>query len=85
MKERTIAEAAIEVLKEAIESMTAAEITEVIFKKGLYEFNTKDQVGMVRRAIARRCENSTRKDQIPSKWFEKSTDGKFTIKLEVKY
>jgi predicted Zn-ribbon and HTH transcriptional regulator len=42
MKERTIAEAAIEVLKEAKEPMTAAEITEVILEKALYEFNTED-------------------------------------------
>jgi len=51
MKERTIAEAAIEVLKDSKEPMTAAEITQAILEKGLYQFNTKDQVGMVRRAL----------------------------------
>jgi hypothetical protein len=52
MKERTIAEAAIEVLKEAKEPMTAAEITQTILDKSLYQFNTKDQAGVVCRAIA---------------------------------
>jgi len=36
MKERTIAEAAIEALKEAEEPMTVAEITQKILGKGLY-------------------------------------------------
>ena len=77
MKERTIAEAAIEVLKEAKEPMTAAEITQAILDKGLYEFNTKDQVGMVRRAIARKCEGYERKDAISPKKFSKTSEGKF--------
>jgi ribose 1,5-bisphosphokinase PhnN len=80
MKERTIAEAAIEVLKEAKEPMTAAEITQAILDKGLYQFNTKDQVGMVRRAITRRCEGYERKDSIPDKVFEKSSSSKYTLK-----
>lgn len=80
MKERTIAEAAVEVLKAAKEPMTAAEITQVILDKGLYEFNTQDQVGMVRRAIARRCEGYERKDSIPDKVFEKRPNSKYTLK-----
>ena len=80
MKERTIAEAAIEVLKEAKESMTAAEITQAILDKGLYQFNTKDQVGMVRRAIARRCEGYSRKDSVSPKQFEKLQNGNFRLK-----
>jgi hypothetical protein len=69
MKERTIAEAVVEVLKAAKEPMTAAEITQVILDKGLYEFNTKDQVGMVRRAIVRRCEGYERRDSVSPKLF----------------
>ncbi|WP_035991456.1 HTH domain-containing protein [Leptolyngbya sp. KIOST-1] len=80
MKERTIAEAAVEVLKAAKEPMTAAEITQVILDKGLYEFNTQDQVGMVRRAIARRCEGYERKDSMPDKIFEKRPSSKYTVK-----
>ena len=80
MKQRTIAEAAMEVLKEAKEPMTAQEITQAILDKGLYEFNTKDQVGMVRRAIARRCEGYARKDSMPDKVFEKRPSSKYTLK-----
>lgn len=80
MKERTIAEAAVEVLKASKESMTAAEITQVILDKGLYKFNTKDQVGMVRRAIARRCEGYQRKDSISPKLFEKEANGNFFLR-----
>lgn len=80
MKERTIAEAAIEVLKEAKEPMTATEITQAILEKGLYQFNTKDQVGMVRRAIARRCEGYTRKDSVSPKLFKKAENGEFLVK-----
>ena len=80
MKERTIAEAVVEVLKAAKEPMTAAEITQVILDKGLYEFNTKDQVGMVRRAISRRCEGYERKDSMPDKIFEKRPSSQYTLK-----
>jgi hypothetical protein len=80
MKERTIAEAAIEVLKDAKEPMTAAEITQAILEKGLYQFNTKDQVGMVRRAIARRCEGYERKDSVSPKVFKKLENGSFQVK-----
>ena len=43
MEKRTIAQAAIEVLKEAKRPLTAVEITQVILDKGLYDFNTKEQ------------------------------------------
>lgn len=77
MKERTIAEAAVEVLKAAKEPMTAAEITQIILDKGLYEFNTQDKVGMVRRAITRRCEGYERKDFLMPTLFQKTSDNKF--------
>jgi hypothetical protein len=79
MEKRTIAQVAIEVLKEAKQPMTVAEITQAILDKGLYSFNTKDERGMVRRAIERRCEGVTRKDTVSPKWFEKLPDGKFKL------
>ena len=80
MKERTIAEAAVEVLTAAKEPMTAAEITQVILDKRLYEFNTEDQVGMVRRAIARRCEGYERKDSITPAIFQKTSGTRYTLR-----
>ena len=79
MEKRTIAEAAIEVLKEAKQPLTAAEITQVILDKGLYSFNTKDPRAMVRGAIERHCEGIERKNATAVKLFKKISDGKYTL------
>lgn len=71
MKKRTIADAAIEVLKKEKKPLTAQEITQLILERDLYEFNTEDKVGMVRRAIHRRCKGYDRKDSISPAYFEK--------------
>lgn len=80
MEKRTIAQAAIEVLKEAKQPMTAAEITQTILEKGLYNFNTKDSKAMVREAIERHCEGIERKNATAIKLFEKSSNGKYSLK-----
>ncbi|KAM3116311.1 winged helix-turn-helix domain-containing protein [Phormidesmis sp. 146-33] len=79
MEKRTISEAAIEVLKEAKQPMTAAEITQAILDKGLYAFNTKDPRAMVRGAIERRCEGVNRKNSVAQKYFTKLPDGKYQL------
>jgi hypothetical protein len=79
MEKRTIAEAAIAVLKEAKQPMTAAEITQAILDKGLYSFNTKDPRAMVRGAIERRCEELNRKDSINPRYFKKRPDGTYSL------
>jgi hypothetical protein len=78
MQKRTIAQAAIEVLQSAKEPMTAAEITEVILEKSLYEFNAKDPRSIVRSAIERHCEGVDRKDSLPGKLFQKSSQGSYS-------
>lgn len=80
MEKRTIAQAAIEVLKEAKQPMTAAEITQAILDKGLYTFNTKDPRAMVRGAIERRCEGVNRQNSVTEKLFEKLSGNRYTIK-----
>ncbi|BAU13936.1 hypothetical protein LEP3755_44790 [Leptolyngbya sp. NIES-3755] len=80
MEKRTIAQAAIEVLTEAKQPMTAAEITQAILDKGLYTFNTKDPRAMVRGAIERRCEGLDRRNSVAEKFFEKLSDGRYAIK-----
>ncbi len=80
MEKRTIAQAAMEVLKVAQQPMTAQEITQVILEQDLYSFNTKDQKGMVRRAIEKRCERTKGKDSVLPKYFEKLPDGKYRLK-----
>lgn len=61
MEKRTIAQAAIEILKEAKQPMTATEITQAILDKKLYEFSAKAPRSIVRGAIERRCEGLSRK------------------------
>ncbi|KAM3091272.1 winged helix-turn-helix domain-containing protein [Phormidesmis sp. 146-35] len=80
MEKKTIAQAAIEVLKAEKQPMTAVEITEAILKKELYSFNTKDPKAMVRGAIERRCEGINRRNSVTEKFFEKLSDGKYAIK-----
>lgn len=80
MEKRTIAEAAIEVLKESKQPMTAAEITQVILDKGLYTFNTKDPRAMVRGAIERRAEGIDRKNSTEVKLFRKLSNNTYQLK-----
>lgn len=77
MEKRTIVQAAIEVLKEAKQPMTAAEITQAILDKELYSFNTKDPRAMVRGAIERRCEGVDRKNAATPAYFKKLSNGKY--------
>lgn len=79
MEKRTIAQVAIEVLKESKQPMTAAEITQAILDKGLYTFNTKDPRAMVRGAIERRCKGLSRKNSVSNQSFEKLADGKYCL------
>ena len=79
MEKRTIAQAAIEVLKEAKQPMTAAEITQFVCDNGLYTFTSKDQRGVVRRAIDGRCEGCLRKDIVSPTYFRKTMEGKYYL------
>lgn len=79
MEKRTIAEAAIEVLKEVNQPMTTAEITQAILDQKLYEFSAKDPRSIVRGAIERRCEGRDRKDSINPRYFKKFADGKYGL------
>ena len=69
-----------EVLRVTQQPMTAQEITQAILDQVLYSFNTKDQRGMVRRAIEKRCEGAKGKDSVLPKYFEKLPDGKYRLK-----
>ena len=80
MEKQTIAQEAIEILKEAKQPMTAAEITQAILDRGLYSFNTKDPRAMLRGAIERRCEGGNRQNSVAEKFLKKLPDGKYTLK-----
>lgn len=79
MEKRTIAQAVVEVLKAAKQPMSAAEITQAILDKKLYEFSAKDPRGIVRGAIERRCEGLNRKDSIAPRYFKKLADGTYGL------
>ncbi len=75
----TIAEAVQEVLNSSKKPLSVQEITGLILEKNLYQFNTKDTVGMVRRAIHRRCKGYSRKDSITPALFEKLDDKTYQL------
>lgn len=52
-KERTIAQAIVEVMNEVNRPMTSREISQLILEKNLYSFNTEDAQGMVYNALWR--------------------------------
>jgi len=79
MEKRTIAQAVVEVLKMAKQPLSAAEITQVILDRKLYEFSAKDPKSIVRGAIERRCEGLNRKDSINPRYFKKLADGKYGL------
>ncbi len=58
--------------------MSAAEITQAIVDRKLYEFSAKDPKSIVRGAIERRCEGN-RKDSINPRYFQKRSDGKYEL------
>lgn len=79
MEKKTIAQAAAEVLQAAQKPMSAAEITQAILERKLYEFSAKDPKSIVRGAIERRCEGLNRKDSINPSYFKKLADGKYGL------
>lgn len=79
MEKRTIAQAVVEVLQAVKQPMSAAEITQEILDKKLYEFSAKDPKSIVRGAIERRCEGRDRKDSIDPRYFKKLAGGKYGL------
>jgi hypothetical protein len=78
-KQRTIAQAILEVMVEAKRPMTSQEICQWILEKNLYHFNTSDPLKMVRDALWRH-DIKTGKRSSPNKFFVQ--DGKYWNPLE---
>ncbi|MBE9079175.1 winged helix-turn-helix domain-containing protein [Romeria aff. gracilis LEGE 07310] len=79
MAKQTVAQAAAQVLKSAQTPMTAADVTQAIIDQSLYTFNAKNPRQIVRSAIERRCEGSSRKTGSPA-FFKKLGDGRYALK-----
>ncbi|MEM9267008.1 MAG: HTH domain-containing protein [Cyanobacteria bacterium P01_F01_bin.13] len=82
-KKKTIAQVAIDILKEAQSPMTAAEITQIIQEKNLYTFNAKNPRQIVRSAIERRCDGEGKKRTVSPAWFTKLPNKQYALKQEV--
>jgi len=67
-KERTIAQAIVEVMIEVNRPMTSQEICQLILERNLYSFNTNDPLKMVRDALWRHDINSGKRSS-PNKHF----------------
>ena len=74
-KQKTIAQAILEVMGETNRPMTSQEICQLILERNLYHFNTNDPLKMVRDALKRHAINSRVKKASPHRYFEQ--DGKY--------
>ena len=79
IKQKTIAQAILEVMGETNRPMTSQEICQLILERNLYHFNTSDPLKMVRDALWRH-DVKTEKRSSPNKFFVQ--DGKYWNPLE---
>ena len=70
IKQKTIAQAILEVMGETKRSMTCQEICQLIVEKNLYHFNTDDTQGMVYNALWKHS-SKTKDHSSPNKYFYK--------------
>ena len=72
IKQKTIAQAILVVMREAKRSMTSQEICQLILERNLYHFNTNDPLKMVRDALKRHAIESRVKKASPHRCFEQN-------------
>lgn len=77
IKQKTIAQAILEVMGETKRSMTSQEICQLILERNLYHFNTDDTQGMVYNALWRHS-SKTKDHSSPKKFFYKDSN-KWTL------
>ncbi|MEA5487610.1 MULTISPECIES: hypothetical protein [Pseudanabaena] len=70
IKQKTIAQAILEVMGETNRTMTCQEICQLIVEKNLYHFNTDDTQGMVYNALWKHS-SKTKDHSSPNKYFYK--------------
>lgn len=77
MAKKTLATVIVEVLTAHGAPMTAAEVHSAITKGNLFEFNSKDPVGIVRSALSRHSVENQHSCASKSKHFSQLPDGKY--------
>jgi restriction system protein len=80
MKNMTIKDAAIEVLKSENTPLSISEIHSKIVEQKLFEFKTKDPQSIVQTAIRRHCDGVDFKTANSKKYFQILVGGKYWIK-----
>lgn len=76
---KTIRDAIVEVLQHSSEPMAPPDILKVIQERGLYEFQAKDPLGIVRNQLRRHADGVERKAAPATKTFRIVDDGRFAL------
>ena len=77
MAKKTLATVIMDVLTANGSPMTAAEVHSAITKGNLFEFNSKDPVGIVRSALSRHSVENKHSCASKTKHFSQLPDGRF--------
>ncbi|WP_448203532.1 restriction endonuclease [Azospirillum sp. sgz302134] len=80
----TIVDAIRTVLKSSREAMSPKDVYDAIITQELYEFKADQPVSVVRQQIRRRCLGLEFPSALPEKIFEKTADGRYTLRCEGK-
>lgn len=75
----TIVESIKKTLSNSRAPLTAQQIHDAIVKESLYQFNTKDSLGVVRQQIRRHCEGLSFPSAMPNKYFFQLEKGKYGL------
>lgn len=79
MAKKTLAVVIAEVLQKHGAPMTAAEVYETIASARLFEFNSKDPLGIVRNALSRHSEQNQHTCASKNKCFSQQPDGRYRV------
>ena len=78
MAKKTLAVVIAEVLQAHPAPMSAADVHEKIASASLFEFKSKDPVGIVRNALSRHCEQNQHSCSSKNKFFTKLPNGRYS-------
>ncbi len=80
MAKKTLAIVIVEVLTAHGSPMTATEVHSAISKGNLFEFNSKDPVGIVRSALSRHSVENQHSCASKTKFFGKTKDNRYQLR-----
>ena len=80
MKQNTIEEAIVQVLKRTSNGLTPKEIYDKIIEQKLYSFHTEEAVGVVDHTIRKSCVGVNIEVSKEEKLFKQASEGKYKLK-----